>query len=74
MDENKNFTVETQPRWKSWALWCSVLGAVGLVLQATGALEAMGLTSESWNSVVTALGTILTAFGIVNNPTKHDTL
>ena len=39
MEEQKNVTVveneqtvqpEPQPRWKSWAVWASVLGALGL--------------------------------------------
>ena len=59
----------TQPRWRSWATWVSILGAVGIVLQATGLLERWGLNDDGWNSLVTAIGTILTLFGIVNNPT-----
>ena len=61
--------MEKQARWKSWAVWASVLGALGLALQATGALEAMGLTPEKYDAVVTAVGTILVTFGILNNPT-----
>jgi uncharacterized membrane protein len=58
-----------QARWKSWAVWASVLGALGLALQAMGVLEAIGLTSEEYDAVVTAVGTILVTFGILNNPT-----
>jgi hypothetical protein len=36
MEEQKNMTVTQQPRWKSWAVWASVLGALGLALQAMG--------------------------------------
>jgi len=58
-----------QPRWKSWAVWASVLGALGLALQAVGALEAWGLNMQEWEAVVAAAGTILVTFGILNNPT-----
>jgi len=68
MSEQENVKKE-QPRWKSWAVWASVLGAVGLALQAMGILEVMGLDVAEWEAVVTALGIILTTFGILNNPT-----
>lgn len=68
--ENKAYTENSQPRYKSWALWVSVLGLIGLILSSTGLLEKMNLNSESWDSIITALGTVLTAFGIVNNPTN----
>lgn len=68
--ENTNIQVtEQQPRWKSWAVWASVLGALGLALQAMGVLEALGLSTDEYNAVVTAIGTILVTFGILNNPT-----
>lgn len=71
MTEQNEQTVapEPQPRWKSWAVWASVLGALGLALQAMGILEAWGLDVAKWEAVVTALGVILTTFGILNNPT-----
>ena len=61
-----------QPRWKSWAVWASVLGALGLALQAMGVLEALGLTTAEYDAVVTAIGTILVTFGILNNPTNKE--
>ncbi|MBR3767511.1 MAG: hypothetical protein IKL10_04635 [Clostridia bacterium] len=60
----------TQNRWKSWALWLSVLGAVGVILNATGVFEKIGLTSETWETVINAVGSILIGFGILNNPTN----
>lgn len=73
MSEMENVQVmEQQPRWKSWAVWASVLGALGLALQAMGVLEAVGLNAAEWEAVVTALGVILTTFGILNNPTDRE--
>ena len=66
---NNNTTPATQPRYKSWALWVSVLGAIGVILNAFGVFELIGIDNETFNTVVNAIGTILIAFGIVNNPT-----
>ena len=61
-----------QNRLKSWAVWLSVAGAVWVILSAFGLPERWGVTSESWNAVLNAVGTILIAFGILNNPTSKD--
>ena len=69
-ETNKNLTkIESQPRWKSWALWLSVLGALGVIFSALGVFEKIGISSDTFEAVVNAIGTILIAFGIVNNPT-----
>lgn len=69
--ENKDEQQECkcQPRYKSWALWLSVLGAVGVVLNATGVFAKIGLDNTTWDVIVNAVGSILIGFGIVNNPT-----
>lgn len=67
-------TSNTQNRLKSWALWVAVLGLLGLICQSTGLFEKIGLDSEEWNAIVTCVGTVLAAFGIVNNPTAADEL
>lgn len=61
-----------QSRFQSWAMWVSVAGAVWLILSSFGLPEQWGLTSEVWNNVLTGIGTILTAFGIMNSPTDKD--
>lgn len=66
MDEKK---VSIKERLKSWAVWLSVLGAVGVILNATGVFEKLGLDSTTWNVIINAVGSILIAFGILNNPT-----
>ncbi len=58
-----------QNRFKSWALWVSVAGALWVILSAFGVPEIIGLTSESFNAILDSIGAILIAFGIVNNPT-----
>ena len=59
-------------RLKSWAVWLSVLGAVGLILEATGVFEMWGLNSATWDTIVNSVGAILVGFGILNNPTDRD--
>lgn len=67
--KNTGSTESTQPRYKSWALWLSVLGALGVILNATGVFEKIGLDSASWDVIINAIGSILIGFGILNNPT-----
>ena len=61
-----------QPRWKSWAVWLSVLGAMWTIASALGLPEKWGIQESTFRTVVDALGVILTAFGILNNPTDPD--
>lgn len=58
-----------QPRYKSWALWLSVLGALGVILNAFGVFEKVGLDTAAWDTIINAVGSILIGFGILNNPT-----
>ena len=58
-----------QPRWRSWVVWLSVLGALWTIANAVGLTERWGIEENTFKTVVDALGVILTAFGILNNPT-----
>lgn len=64
----------SQPWWKSWAVWLSIAGLISVLFSATGLFEKMGMTSDTFNTVIEAIGTILVAFGIVNNPTAKGRL
>ncbi len=63
-----------QNRFRSWALWVSVVGAVWTIFSAFGLPQKWGVTNETAMTVFNALGTILIAFGIVNNPTDKEKL
>ena len=67
---NTTTVTTTQPRYKSWAMWLAVLGALGVILNATGVFEQIGIDSAAWDVIVNALGSILIGFGILNNPTS----
>jgi len=61
-----------QNRFKSWVVWAAILGAVGVILNTTGAFEKMGITSDGFEASVNALGALLIALGVLNNPTSKD--
>ena len=63
-----------QPRWKSWAMWVSIAGAIWTILSALGLPEKWGIQEDTFKTVLDAVGVILIAFGIVNNPTSANTL
>jgi len=61
-----------QPRWRSWAVWLSVLGALWTIASAFGLPEKWGIPEGTFRTVVDAVGVILTGFGILNNPTDPE--
>ena len=78
MDQNNeinniNLKVYTpQPRWRSWAVWVSTLGALWTILSAFGLPQKWGIEEGTFKTVLDAVGTILIGFGILNNPTDKD--
>ena len=64
--------METRNRFRSWALWVSIAGAVWTILSAFGVPEKVGVTNETYTTILNAVGGILIAFGIVNNPTNPE--
>ena len=59
-----------QPRWKSWAVWVSVLGALWTIANAVGLTEKWGIQETTFKTIVDAVGVILMGFGILNDPTN----
>ena len=59
-------------RFKSWATWVAVAGAVWVLLSAFGVPEKLGVTADGWSAALDVLGSMLTLFGIVNNPTDRE--
>lgn len=58
-----------QNRFKSWALWVSVAGALWTIAAALGLTEKLGIEEGTFKTVLDAVGVILIGFGICNNPT-----
>ena len=61
-----------QPRWRSWALWVSVAGAVWTIASALGLPEKWGIEEGTFRTILDSVGVILIAFGICNNPTDPE--
>ena len=59
-----------QPRWRSWAVWVSVLGALWTIANAVGLTEKWGIQESTFKTIVDAVGVILMGFGILNDPTN----
>ena len=71
--ESGELKVQTvQPRWKSWAVWLSVIGAIWTILNALGLPAKWGIEEGTFKTIVDAVGVILTGFGILNNPTDPE--
>ena len=64
--------VRVQPRFRSWALWLSVFGALWTIVSALGLPEKWGIEEGTFRTILDSVGVILTAFGIMNNPTDPD--
>lgn len=61
-------------RFKSWALWVSVAGALWTIANAFGLTQKIGIDEGTFKTVLDAVGVVLIAFGIVNNPTDANHL
>lgn len=61
-----------QNRFRSWALWLSVAGAIWVILSAFGLPQKWGIEEGTFKVVLDAIGTILIGFGICNNPTDKE--
>lgn len=73
-DEKDDYVnVPLSARLRSWPVWLALFGSVGIILNSAGVFAKWGLDTDAWNTIVNAVGGILVAFGIVNNPTdrKH---
>ena len=76
MENNENWKIIEQKehveqnRFRSWALWLSVIGAIWTILNAFGLPEKWGIPETTFKTVVDAIGVILIGFGICNDPTN----
>lgn len=77
-DENNIAVNEaaTESKWalrgrlRSKAAWASVVGSIILVMTAFNLWDCIGITQVQFKVLMTAIGTILTEFGIFNDPTS----
>lgn len=57
-----------QNRFKSWALWLSVMALVVYVVKVTTGFDL----GPTWNELSEVLLPVLVGFGLINDPTTKD--
>ena len=58
-------------RLRSRVLWAAVVGCIITVLSALNLWEKIGITADGFREVVGAIGAVLAAFGVFNDPTER---
>lgn len=59
-----------QNRFKSVVLWTAVLAQVMSIAGLVGLWDLIGLSSDTFQGIMTAALQILVIFGVLNNPTN----
>ena len=60
-----------QSRFRSKAAWASLFSLIGLCLASFGIYDRIGMTSETWQALTTALLATLAAFGVLEQPNRR---
>ena len=69
---------ETENKWalrdrlRSKALWAAVAGLIVVICSAFDLWDKLGVTQPELQAIFTAVGAVLTAFGVFNDPTSRD--
>lgn len=69
--ENKNKWA-LRDRLRSKVAWAAVVGCIITLFSVFNVWEKIGITVEGFREAAAAVGTMLEAFGIFNDPTKRD--
>lgn len=59
-------------RLRSKVLWAAVVGCIMTIFSVFGIWGKIGITSEEFSQVVGAIGAVLAAFGVFNDPTNRE--
>lgn len=59
-------------RLRSKVLWASVVGCIMTVFSALHLWDKIGITAEGFSEIVAAVGAVLAAFGVFNDPTNRE--
>lgn len=62
----------TQNRFKSWASWLLLLPVIILLGDTYGLWDVINMPQTTFTKLFMAIGSLLTAFGVFNNPTAAD--
>jgi uncharacterized membrane protein len=70
--EKKEHKWALRDRLRSRALWAALAGLLVTVLSAFDIWDAIGITAPQLQGILTAMGAVLAAFGVFNDPTERD--
>ena len=59
-------------RLRSRALWAALAGLLITILSAFDVWDAIGITAPQLQGILTAMGAVLAAFGVLNDPTERE--
>ena len=62
----------TQNRWKSKIVWTTLIALIVLLGGNYGLWNAIGMTSETFQTAANLVLSILITLGIINNPTDSE--
>jgi len=64
----------TQNRFRSYLMWAAIIAQVAVIFGFLGMWDKLGITSDVFKGVATAILEILTLIGVINNPTSATSL
>ena len=59
-------------RLRSKVLWAAVIGCIMTIFSAFHLWDKIGITAEGFSEIVAAVGAVLAAFGVFNDPTNRE--
>lgn len=59
-------------RLRSKVLWASIVGCIMTVFSALGLWDKIGISATGFSEIVGAIGAVLAAFGVFNDPTNRE--
>ena len=65
--ESTQKVITTQPKWKSKYFWIAVASLIGFILGNWGLYDAIGLTGETYQTLVNFILALPVALGIFND-------
>ena len=80
MDNDNKMTedLKTESKWalrgrlRSKAAWASIAGLIIVICGAFDLWDKIGIEQTALQAIFTAVGAVLTAFGVWNDPTEAD--
>jgi len=67
-------TTTTQSRWKSYVMWAAIVSQIIAIFGLLGLWDKLGITSDTFQGIATAILEMLTLLGIINSPTNANSL